>query len=205
MPDPVLDPGVSTMPGFEERQLADRGVGDEDLLAPAVALFEQRQLGARARAFAAQDDPHPVGRLGSTVGSTMPVSSRTSPPSQIPPAASTAGVQTFFGTRSIASRSASVIGNPAEYSTLRTRTRCCSMSQSSSVWEAPAPSARINSFLSGPLGRGGRVLLLAVGDHDRGVGVEHDHVVQVGAGNLARRDTTGTLSPHMAIHIAPAR
>jgi hypothetical protein len=63
----------------------------------------------------------------------------------MPPSASIAGVQIFFGTRSMASRSFSVIANPTEYSTLRPRIWPCSVSQSSRPWEAPAPSERISS------------------------------------------------------------
>ena len=44
--DPVLDPGVGPVPGFQERQLSDPGVGGEGLVAPAVSLLEQRQLRA---------------------------------------------------------------------------------------------------------------------------------------------------------------
>src|SRR4051794_11662676 len=67
VPDPVLDPGVGTVPGFEERQLAALGVGDECLVAPAVSFFEQRQLRAGVGPLAVDDDPHPAGPLGRDV------------------------------------------------------------------------------------------------------------------------------------------
>ena len=57
--DPVLDAGVGPVPGFQERQLSDPGVGGEGLVAPAVGLLQQRQLRAEVRPFAADDDPHP--------------------------------------------------------------------------------------------------------------------------------------------------
>lgn len=89
----------------------------------------------------------PAGHLARTFGSMRPVSSATSPPSRTPPSASSAGVQTFFGTRSMASRSFPVIANPTLYSTLRPRPVPCSVSQSSSPWDEPAPSERMSSFL----------------------------------------------------------
>lgn len=52
-----------------------------------------------------------------------------------------------MGTSLIASRIFSVTLNPMEYSRLRPRTLPCSVSQSSSPWDAPAPSERISSFL----------------------------------------------------------
>ena len=70
-----------------------------------------------------------------------------SPPSRIPPPASVAGVQTFVGTRPIASRIFSVKANPTLYSTLLPRMRPCSVSQSSRSWDAPAPSERTNNFV----------------------------------------------------------
>lgn len=39
--DAVFDAGVGTMPGFEEGELSDLGVGDERLVAPPVGLFEK--------------------------------------------------------------------------------------------------------------------------------------------------------------------
>jgi hypothetical protein len=37
--DSILDPGVRSMSLFDERQLADRGVGDHGLVAPSVDLL----------------------------------------------------------------------------------------------------------------------------------------------------------------------
>lgn len=39
MPDPVLDPGVGPVPGFQERQLPERRLGDARLAAPPVGLL----------------------------------------------------------------------------------------------------------------------------------------------------------------------
>ena len=47
VPDPVLDAGVGAVPGFEERQLPDPGVGGDGLVAPPVGLLEQGQLARR--------------------------------------------------------------------------------------------------------------------------------------------------------------
>jgi len=57
--DPVLDPGVGPVSGFQERELSDQGVGGEGLVASAVSLLQQRQLRARVRSFAPDNDPHP--------------------------------------------------------------------------------------------------------------------------------------------------
>src|SRR5215207_4826914 len=57
--DPVLESGVGPVSGFQERELSDQGVGGEGLVAPAVSLLQQRQLRARVRSFAADNDPHP--------------------------------------------------------------------------------------------------------------------------------------------------
>ena len=57
--DPALDAGVGAVPGFEERDLSGLGVGGDGLVAPAVGVFEQRQLRAGVGMFAADDDPHP--------------------------------------------------------------------------------------------------------------------------------------------------
>jgi len=81
-----------------------------------------------------------------TAGSISPVISARSPPWRMPPSASIAGLQIFFVIPSMASRSFSVIANPIEYCTLRPRTLPCSVSQSSSPCDAPAPSERISSL-----------------------------------------------------------
>ena len=39
--DPVLDPGVGPVSGFQERELSDQGVGGEGLVASAVSLLQQ--------------------------------------------------------------------------------------------------------------------------------------------------------------------
>jgi hypothetical protein len=44
--DAVLDPGVGAVAGIEERELPDRGVGGDALVAPAVVVFEDGQLSA---------------------------------------------------------------------------------------------------------------------------------------------------------------
>lgn len=44
VPDAVLDPGVDTVLAPELGELPGRGVGDQGFVAPAAALFEQRQL-----------------------------------------------------------------------------------------------------------------------------------------------------------------
>ena len=147
MPDPVLDPGMGPVSGLEERELLSGlvgGVGGHGLVAPAVTLFEQRELRTGVGAFAAHDDPHP-GRPSGEVeqaGELGDVSAV---------ADSTVGVggrgPHLVGTRLMASRTFSVTGNPTEYSRLRPRTWPCSVSQSSRSWEAPAPSQRTSSFL----------------------------------------------------------
>lgn len=53
----VLDAGVGTVAGFEERELPARGVGGERLVAPPVVFLEQAQLRAGVRPLAADDDP----------------------------------------------------------------------------------------------------------------------------------------------------
>ena len=70
--DAVLDPGVGAVTSLQVGQLpgraggsaaaADRGVGGEELVAPAVGLLEQGQLRARVGAFAADDDACPSAR-----------------------------------------------------------------------------------------------------------------------------------------------
>src|SRR5699024_4158832 len=70
--DPVLDPGVSPMPGFKKLQLAGGGVGDKSLVAPPVDLLEHRQLSARVWPLAAHDHPHPVWPLCEHPGSEEP-------------------------------------------------------------------------------------------------------------------------------------
>ena len=61
----LLHAGVRSMTGLEELGLAGRGVGGDELVAPAVGLFHQRQLRSGRGAFAAADDAHvswPVGQ-----------------------------------------------------------------------------------------------------------------------------------------------
>ena len=72
--DVVLDPGVGAVTGLQEGQLAepagctDRGVGGEQLVAPAVGLVEQGQLSAGEGAFAAADDASGKIRLYNAAG-----------------------------------------------------------------------------------------------------------------------------------------
>lgn len=78
--------------------------------------------------------------------STMSACSRTSP------SVSIAGVQARFGTRVMASRMVSVTANPTLYWTERPRLPLVFavfilVIQSSSSWEYPAPSTRINRLL----------------------------------------------------------
>ena len=47
--DAVLHAGVGSVAGFEERQLPAGGVGGEQLVAPAVGLFQQRTAAPRRR------------------------------------------------------------------------------------------------------------------------------------------------------------
>jgi hypothetical protein len=61
--DPVFDPGVGAVAGFQESDLPGSRVGDERLVAPPITLFEEAELGAGVGVFAADDDPHP-GRPG---------------------------------------------------------------------------------------------------------------------------------------------
>jgi len=58
-PDPVFDPGVCPVAGFEEPDLPEGGVGDEGLVAPPVPVLEQGQLRAEVGVFAPDDDPDP--------------------------------------------------------------------------------------------------------------------------------------------------
>lgn len=51
--DAVLDPGVWSVAGFEELGGLGGGVGGQELVAPAVAVFEQGQLRAGVGLFAA--------------------------------------------------------------------------------------------------------------------------------------------------------
>ena len=55
----------------------------------------------------------------------------------------------------------------------------------------------------GPLERRGGGLLLAVGDHDRGIDVEHDDLAEINAGNPARRHSSRDLRPHAAPDLGP--
>ena len=55
----------------------------------------------------------------------------------------------------------------------------------------------------GPLEGRCRVLLLAVADHDRGVGVQHDQIVEFGTGDPAGRHTIRELGPHVATRSCP--
>jgi hypothetical protein len=66
--DPVLDPGVGAMPGLQERELSDLGVGGQALVAPAVVGFEHADLRARVRPFPPDQHPHSVrpARVGET-------------------------------------------------------------------------------------------------------------------------------------------
>jgi hypothetical protein len=68
-PDVVLDAGVDTVAGFEERELPAGSVGGEQLVAPAVGFFPGAQLRPGRGAFAAADDPYvggPVREQGSS-------------------------------------------------------------------------------------------------------------------------------------------
>src|ERR1700690_3566854 len=51
---------MGAVAGFQESQLPGGSVGDERLIAPAVAFLEERQLRARVGSFASHDDPHAV-------------------------------------------------------------------------------------------------------------------------------------------------
>ena len=57
--DAVLDPGVRTMSGFQQRGLPAAGVGGERLVAVAIADLEGVQRRAGVWQLAAHDDPHP--------------------------------------------------------------------------------------------------------------------------------------------------
>ena len=50
--DAVLDAGMRAMAGFEEVQLPAVGVGCHELVAPAVGLLQDAQLGTRRGSFA---------------------------------------------------------------------------------------------------------------------------------------------------------
>ena len=67
----VLDAGVRSVAGFEELGVGGGGVGGQKVGAPAVGVFEQRQLRAGVGPFAAADDAHVLGPRGQlvTVGS----------------------------------------------------------------------------------------------------------------------------------------
>ena len=56
--DPVLDPGMGAVPGFQSGQLPGAGVGGEGLEPVAVDVAEG-ELGAGMRPFTADDDAHP--------------------------------------------------------------------------------------------------------------------------------------------------
>ena len=58
-PDAVLDAGVRTMAGLEERELPAGCVGGEGLVPVAVADLEGVQSRTGVRQFAADDDAHP--------------------------------------------------------------------------------------------------------------------------------------------------
>ena len=132
------------MPGFQERQLSDPGVGGEGLVAPAVGLLEQRQLGAGVRPFPADDDPHPgrpaaqveqagdLGDVGAVADLAVGVDRRRPRPLRH---VVMALVNAVF-----------LVGKPTEYSNRRPRTWAWPVSQSSSSWVAPAPSARTSSL-----------------------------------------------------------
>ena len=55
---------MAAVPGVEPGVLPDGGVGGEAGVAPAVAFFDQVQLGAGVRSFAAHDDAHAFGVVG---------------------------------------------------------------------------------------------------------------------------------------------
>jgi hypothetical protein len=74
----ILDAGVRAMPNVEKGQLPACGVGDERLVAPAVAFFEHGQLCAVVWAFTTNDHPY---RLGQHSRLSMPVISEMSAPS----------------------------------------------------------------------------------------------------------------------------
>jgi hypothetical protein len=54
----LLVHGVGSVPGLQERQLPEAGVGGEGWVAPPVLVLEQGQLRPRVWPFAADDDPH---------------------------------------------------------------------------------------------------------------------------------------------------
>ena len=83
--DPVLDPGVRAVAGFEERRLPGGGVGGDQLVAPPVGLLQQRELRPGAGAFPAADHPH----VGRPVAQQVPVDRpRSRPVSSATPASS---------------------------------------------------------------------------------------------------------------------
>jgi hypothetical protein len=57
--DAVFDAGTRAVAGLQEGQLPDTGVGGERLVAPAVAFFEDGELGTGVGAFTAHYGPHP--------------------------------------------------------------------------------------------------------------------------------------------------
>jgi hypothetical protein len=56
--DVVFDPGVGAVAGLEELGGLGGSVGGHEFVAPAVDLFEQRQLRVRVRLLAPADDAH---------------------------------------------------------------------------------------------------------------------------------------------------
>ena len=63
-PDAVLDAGVRTVSGLQERELPAGCVGGEGSVAEAVADLERVQGRAWVWEFAADDDAHPGAAVG---------------------------------------------------------------------------------------------------------------------------------------------
>ena len=156
-------------------------------VAPAVALFDQRQLRAGMRAFPAHDDPHSrPGRPASARAGSSPVSSAT-------PASSDGGRRgverrgpvAVCGSALIAVRSRSVMVQPTENCSSPPGSRSARMWARNS-WVPPAPSERI------------RIVAVPVGVGDLGQRrVEHRDVVGGGVASpaLPGRSRTASDSP----------
>ena len=77
--DAVLHAGVRSVTGLEELGVPGRGVGGDQLVAPAVGFFHQRQLRPGRGPFAAADDAH----VGRPVGQPVPAGGAAQQPGQL--------------------------------------------------------------------------------------------------------------------------
>src|ERR1022692_3402242 len=77
--DPVLDPGLGAVAGFEELDLPAGGAGGGDLVPLALVLLEQGQLRAGVRVLPPDQDPH-AGRPG---GEAVPAGAVPQQPGQL--------------------------------------------------------------------------------------------------------------------------